>query len=268
MRYERVRDGKGGGGCVEYMYIYAYVHDLWLPSVLTVSFLFDGGGEGVREGESDPGRARWFAYSPLHNLTRWRLYIMYPRRVAAMQVQRCTHTVHPSVSCRHARCCTCVEEGGGRRVEESRIIYPRPILVVSLLRPPSFSASSIENSCERDSRFDDSSGEFASLESATWTQRQPLAIAYCKLFSLRLSLLSFIHLVFLPRRNSTWLSILTQIDITYQDAPVEIYDNQEGRQNDRFTSFDRKFLLINRSTHTCSLLNVITLEESLCSRLD
>lgn len=108
--------------------LYMYVHDLRLPSVLTVSFLRSdptrpaAGREKERErervserergGEEEAGVGRE-SLTPgghaglhiRHCTTRWRLYIMHPRRSqrVAAQVQRCTHTAHPSVSCPHVQ---------------------------------------------------------------------------------------------------------------------------------------------------------------------
>lgn len=149
---------------------------------------------------------------------------------------RCTHTVHPSVSYRrHARrCCTCVvEENGWKRAT----LYIRGRFSLS---PFPFFAGSIEDSYGRNSRFD-SSSEFASLESATWQ-----LLAYCKSFSLRLSLLRFIHPVLLPRRtriprNSPYSQ--------YQNVLVEIYNNRQDRKNDTFINLDWKLLLVDSSTH-------------------
>lgn len=133
-----------------------------------------------------------------HCTTRWWLYIMHPwrgsRRVTVTQVQRCTHTVHPSVSCRRARrClggCTCVENG---RVHYTCNRFCANFLFLSLVSLSS--PRGIGDPRGRDSRSDDTSGEFASLEFAAWaaatTPLQSSAFFFPFFFSLR-SILSML----------------------------------------------------------------------------
>lgn len=122
--------------------------------------------KGTGGGESDPGRALWFAYSPLHNPVAVIHHASAARSPAGRKCNGAsTQRIHP---CRvDTRCTwvgeeyTCAEERKGVHCTRSRFRAGFLSFSFSHSRFVVFSPRSA-------SRFDDSSGEFASLESATW----------------------------------------------------------------------------------------------------
>lgn len=178
----------------------------YIRAWFTTSFCIDrslpwGLTEG-REGESDPGRARWFAYSPLHNP------VAVIHHVSATGRGDASATMHPHGTSIRVVSTRAVLHVCGRRVEKGHIIYLRPILVCLLcpLRSP-LTASKIPTEGIHDSTI-------AQANLHPWNprrgQRQPLAIAYCKPFLPRFSPFRFIYPMFFPRGHEFHMTFVNQ----------------------------------------------------------